>query len=1379
MPSIGVDLGSVYTKAVVLDGDGHVVRSLCRKKSADDLEALATFFGPTGSFHCGVAGITKRSARIATANPLMAIAAGITALHPRARSVIEIGGHTSKFIVLRADGEGIRDFTTNEACAAGTGSFLEQQAKRLELTIEQLAACSVEAKSGARVAGRCSVFAKSDMIHLQQKGTPVAEIAYGLCLAICRNAQTTLLKGRTPETPLVIAGGCAHNGGVLRAFREVLRTDIDVSSAPGLEGAIGAATIAARAEIEPLDAEELLRELHILMSDSRSDRGTTPPLQRPSHAIRLPEPVDVHEEPTVAYLGVDIGSVSTDLVLTDEQGTLLSSLYLPTRGRPVDVVLGGLAALQSRFPSGLSIAGCGATGSGRHLAARLLGVDAVKNEITCQMLGARHFVPDADTILEIGGQDSKFVSLRNGEIADFAMNKICAAGTGSFLEEQARELGIDIVRDFAPRALSSARPIDVGTRCTVFMETEVVNALRNGAAVDEICAGLAHSIVSNYLDKVVGNRKIGERIVFQGGVASNDAVVAAFESALGKPVIVHPYNRLSGAIGAALAAIEARRTTSDTRFKRIDPSRRPSLRSFECRHCENRCEVNVVTIENERAFFGDTCERYTSRVQANAWPVPPNLTAEYIEECEAAFRTSSTGGLTIGIPRASACFDALPFWAAFFRALGHRPILSEASNEATLRLGLEHLAVGVCLPIKLAAGHAHALAAKNVDLVFVPSIARLSPDENAWSCPYAMAVPFMIGASDTARFLAPHLSMHDDEAFLEGWEPQLETLGNTRDEVWEALSEARAADEEIRARFRRRAAALLRDGGYRYAFAILGKPYNTLDAYLNLSLAERLRRLGVLAIPQKFLPLATEGLRAHLPWRFSGEIEIAAAAVARSEGIHPVIVSNFGCGPDAFLAKQLDRILGGKAHLFLEFDEHRGEAGLVTRIEAFLDQLDSAARTKKKYVVHETAAVVAMPAAGAVVRIPYFADQAHAFCGALRLRGCDAEVLPLPGADVRVLGERHSLGKECHAYSMLAGDLLELSRASAKPVTFFFPGTSLPCLLHEYGRGMRTLLHELAITNVTVSTPTGTEIFAALDLESLERLYLGLLSIELLVKAVCQIRPYELEKGMSDAIHRRNLMRIEDSIVTGNVLQALDQSLAALSSVPVERIGSRPVIGMAGDIYTKNNAAANDDLVRWLEEEGMEVWPSPFQIDLVDFDISRKFNDSVTRLDFSGLLLHGALAADRAYHQWRVHRVVGSRIARQDEPGYAELKKLTAPYMPNEAHALLFLNVAKIVDFARNGADGIINAICFNCMVGNASAAINEKIRRDYDDIPIITAVYSGGEDPSRRMVLEAFVSQARAHHARRTTPLCPPREERSGVRALSRMFSSRSTPSA
>lgn len=1350
MRSLGFDFGSVYTKAVLIDGSGRVLASQYAKNGAGEAAALEQFLDqietdhPGDAFRVGLAALGARSAAqrsVSTVNPILAIAAGLRRLHPHARSIIEIGGHTSKFVVLN-DGS-VRDFATNEACAAGTGSFLEQQARRLTLTIEELSQMSVEARGAATIAGRCSVFAKSDMIHLQQKGTPVEEIAYGLCAAICRNALTTLLKGRDVPIPLVLAGGCARNAGVVRAFREIVTGELQVSGQPGLEAAIGAATVAAGNKGAPLALPEVRQWLRTVIAERAVRRSDLPPLPPPRDARRREEPQQTHHHAVKAWLGVDVGSVSTDLVLLDDDGTVISSVYLPTRGRPVDVLLDGIDQLQARFPAGLRISGCGVTGSGRYLAARLLNADTVRNEITCQILGARHFIPDADTIFEIGGQDSKFMSLRNGALADFAMNKICAAGTGSFLEEQAREIGIEIERHFASRAFAANNAIDLGTRCTVFIETEVVSALRNGAQSEEICAGLARAIVRNYLDKVVGTRRLGNSIVFQGGVASNDAVVAAFEQALGRPVQVHPFNRISGAIGAAIAAVEAVKGKGASQFRAVPRSVKPSFRSFECRHCSNRCEVNVLTVAGERAFFGDTCERYTEQARGESPPdLPPNLAEEFVARCEAAFEERANGGLTIGIPRASTLFDALPFWATFFRALGHKPVLSGPSNDQTLALGLKHLSVGVCLPIKLTAGHVQSLLQRDVDLVFVPSIVLLAGDDpsRSYSCPYAMAVPFIVSGRD-ARLFSPVVSMENAKEFADGFEPYFDLLRTTRAKVEEAWDAARRAEEEIEREFRQRAAELLSDRSGSRAVAVLGKPYNTLDGYLNLSLFERLRRLGVLAIPHKFLPWESER-KSQLPWRFSAEMAASAASVAAIEGLHAIVVSNFGCGPDAFTFREIEENLGGKPHLVLEFDEHRGEAGLITRIEAFLDQLDSGGERRPIEVLpEETGSKIPPP--GSVVRLPYFADHAYAFSGLLRLNGCDARVLPPPGAHIRALGERHSLGKECHAYSMLAGDLLDLSRrCQGDEVSFFFPGTALPCLLHEYGSGMRRLLRELGITNVRVSTPNGIELAASFTLDALERFYRGLLSIELLVKGVCQIRPYELEKGLTDAVHRENLIRMEDAIAGGDILAALDRSLESLSKIRVRRGERRPVVGIAGDIYTKSNFVANDDLVRWLEDHGMEVWPSPFQIDMVDFGISRALSLSLERLDGASLLRTGAIAANRAFQQWRVRRVVGNRVARQDEPDYAEMKRLTAPYMPNESHQLLFINIAKIVDFARNGADGIINAICFNCMVGNASAAIVEKIRRDYDDIPIITAVYAGCDDPSRQMILEAYVAE-------------------------------------
>ncbi len=1369
IPCLGIDIGSATTKAVVLGEGGLLGPVLYRRRDQDDAAALDAFLEdiearqPTKGLKLGSVGSEAGSLfRGASAvNGILATAAGVRTLHPEARAVLEVGGHTSKLIAFGDRGE-VRDFATNEACAAGTGSFLEQQARRLGLSIRELSELAAGARRAATIAGRCSVFAASDMIHLQQKGTPLPEIAYGLCMAIVRNDLATLVKGKRIAAPVVIAGGCARNEGILRAFREALDFADPalflVSSQPGLEGAIGAALAARDSEMPELPIAEVRRLLSALLSRDLRSATTLAPLRRRIRRAAPAEPACEAATDVEGFLGVDVGSVSTDVVVLDEGGEPISSVYLPTRGRPAEVLYEALSVLERRFGPHLSVLGCGATGSGRHLAGRLVGADVVKNEITCQLLAAQRYFPDVDTVFEIGGQDSKFIAVRDGAMSDFAMNKVCAAGTGSFLEEQSRDLGIDVCRDFAPRAFAGA-PLDLGSRCTVFMGTEVVGALGAGAAVEDVCAGLAYSIVRNYLDKVVGPRPVGRRVVFQGGVASNDAVVAAFERALGREIEVHPFNRVSGAIGAALAARSARAAAAKpaaSRFTGFAPRQGLKLKSFECRHCSNRCEVNVIAAGTAgRAFFGDTCERYTSRESSLACPVP-NLAAEYLERCEALFSRGGGSGLSIGVPRASSLLGALPFWATFFQELGHRPVLSDPSSPETLALGLEHLSVGMCLPMKLVTGHVHGLLARGVDLVFVPAITVLPGDDPArsFSCPYTMAEPFLVGAPERSRLLSPVVTFESEQAFAAGFDPYREILGVSTSSVCDAFRAARFAQRELDEVFRERAKDLIASGTTRHVFAILGRPYVTLDAYANLALFERLRRLGVLGIPVGMLPLPSDGDgRSELPWRFPADTHEAAIALAGVDDVHPALVSCFGCGPDGFAVPRIEEALGRKPHLTLEIDEHRGEAGLVTRIEAFLDQLGGGPRRAKAGSGVPRRAAAFIPKVPTSVRIPYFADHAYAFSGLFRLKGHDARVLPLPGPEIRALGERYSLGKECHAYSAIAGDLVNLQHQRAGGTVFFFPGTSIPCLLHEYGQSMESLLSRLGTEGIRVSSPNAAELLTAFGIDAIERLYVGLLAIELLAKAVCQVRPYELAAGSTDAVHRRNLERIETAIAGGDVLGALDDSLRSLAAVPVKGRRTRPIVGLAGDIYTRVNPAGNHDVVRWLEGQGLEVWPSPFQIDLIDFDISRRVHQSLASHDLSRLLVHGPVALRRELQVWRTRRVVGSQMAHRDEPGYLELKKLAAPYMPNEAHELLYLNVAKIVDFAQGGVDGIVNAICFGCMVGNASAAIIERIRRDYDGLPIITAVYSGAEDPSRRMVLEAFVGQVKAHHRRLAAP--------------------------
>ncbi len=564
---LGVDIGSSATKAVLLDDGLRPVEFRewpNRGNPAAAFKAvISRIFEGRGALHLRIGitgagrGIIQAPPEIFLSNEVVALALGAAHGHPEARSVIEIGAQTSRWVLLdravaaSAEPE-ILDFALNDVCAAGSGAFLEQQASRLKLTIEEFASLAATAKRGAMIAGRCSVFAKTDMIHLQQKGTPLEEIAYGLCQALARNFVATVLKGREALPPVLLAGGGARNGGLVTAFREVLALgegDLRLPEPPNFLGALGAAVGAAGgAKGLPVpDPGALFQFLKPPRSHHKVQASALGALE-----VRgAEEPSPAPDEFVRGFLGVDIGSVSTNLVLIDSASRVRAGIYLPTKGRPIEVLREGYLLLREKCPAGFELLGIGTTGSGRHLAGTILQADVVHNEITCQLRSAIHYFPGVDTVFEIGGQDSKFISARDGKILDFTMNKICAAGTGSFLEEQAEILGIRIEEEFSRLAARSLTPSDLGSRCTVFMESELADSLGRGVPVEDISAGLAFSIARNYLEKVVAGRPVGKTVVFQGGVASNPSVVRAFALELGREILVHPHNRISGAIGAA------------------------------------------------------------------------------------------------------------------------------------------------------------------------------------------------------------------------------------------------------------------------------------------------------------------------------------------------------------------------------------------------------------------------------------------------------------------------------------------------------------------------------------------------------------------------------------------------------------------------------------------------------------------------------------------------------------------------------------------------------------------------------------------------------------------------------------------------------------
>ncbi|HLA80749.1 MAG TPA: acyl-CoA dehydratase activase, partial [Thermoleophilia bacterium] len=768
-------------------------------------------------------------------NEFKAIARAVGALHPDVTTVFEMGGETSKFIHLATDATsgrvGIADYGTNGDCAAGTGSFMDQQANRLLYDIEDVGDIVHGAGKAASIAGRCSVFAKSDMIHAQQKGYRPPEVLKGLCNAVVRNYRGTITKGKEIGDKVAFIGGVAANNGAVSALREAFdkkENELVVPVFYAWMGAIGSALIAsdeqAGAEMVTIDCDRLTR-------GQSSDFETSEALSM-DRVVLLRDRIKPYqfatEERIGAYLGVDIGSVSTNLVVLDEYGEMVKEIYVKTDGRPVEVVNKGLAEIWNEMGPRLQILGVATTGSGRELIGELIGADTVNDEITAHKTGAtfigRKLIDRLpDTIFEIGGQDSKFISLQDGVVVDFAMNEACAAGTGSFLEEQAEKLGISIIGEFAELALSSEAPVRLGERCTVFMERDVNSYLQRGADKKDLVAGLAYSIAYNYLNRLVGQRHIGETIYFQGGTAYNDAVASAFSMILGKDIIVPPHNGVVGAIGAALLAREKMSATqTPSRFRGWDLEQVDySVREFTCKGCSNECDIRQFTIGDEKTYWGDKCsDRYRKRAKVDREPAIRDLVSfrdallySYVTEAEdySVLLRSGEGAPrgTMGIPRTMYTYDRLPFWATFFRRCGFDVMLSRQTDKKIRELGIERTVAEPCFPIRVAHGHVAELIEADADYVFLPNQLNEETDHaeiESHGCPWGQTLPHIIRLAPhfeafADRFFAPTLHFRRGPVDVANTlRAAMKALGVPQREVDEALKEAYEAQNEFRGR---------------------------------------------------------------------------------------------------------------------------------------------------------------------------------------------------------------------------------------------------------------------------------------------------------------------------------------------------------------------------------------------------------------------------------------------------------------------------------------------------------------------------------------------------------------------------------------------------
>jgi predicted CoA-substrate-specific enzyme activase len=902
-------------------------------------------------------------------NEFKAIATMFGEFYPHVKTVFELGGESAKYIRLEKQPETnqctITDYDRSGECAAGTGSFLDQQSLRMGYAVEEVGGLVCSAGCAARIAGRCSVFAKSDMIHAQQKGYSPQEILRGLCDAVARNFKSSIVKSRPVEAPVALIGAVSQNAGITKALREVFQLqeqDLFVPELYAWCGAIGTALLEAAER-----KKRSMREIHRLSQhDAETAVSDTKPLSmqdvvllRDRVAPYVPPPGDA---PIPVYIGIDIGSVSTNVVVMDERGALVQDIYLRTAGRPIEAVQQGLTEVEEKWGARLLVKGVGTTGSGRELIAELVGADVVNDEITAHKTGALYISETlggepVDTIFEIGGQDSKYISIENGVVVDFAMNEACAAGTGSFLEEQAEKLGISIKGEFANLALSSAAPTRLGERCTVFMERDVTGWLHKGESVPNIVAGLAYSIALNYLNRVVRGRKVGKVIYFQGGTAYNDSVAAAFAAVLGKKITVPPYNGVMGAIGMALIARQWQEATHGaSRFRGYDLRRlKMATRDFVCKACSNFCDIKEFVIEGQKSYWGDKCsDKFRKQSVTGRKPVIEDLFAyrEKLLEEIASTKAARPGKLRVGIPRAMSMIDQFPFWHAYFRELGIETVLSPATDPRIAAAGVEMAMAQPCYPIEVAHGHVQALLEAGVDYVLLPNLLNAEAEEGSKStahyCPWNQTLPFVIQSAPPLephrhKFLIPQLHFQlGREQVKAGLFEAMRKLGVGRRDNERAVDAAYAAQREFQGKLieaGRRALDVLDETG-EPGLLLVGRSYNIYDRNVNCDIPRKLRhRYGANVIPLDFVVTGRESvsdLHPNMYWA-SGRKILAASRLAGSRpNLHVVYISNFKCGPDSYI-KHFTREAAGAPLLVLQFDGHGNDAGYMTRCEAYLD----------------------------------------------------------------------------------------------------------------------------------------------------------------------------------------------------------------------------------------------------------------------------------------------------------------------------------------------------------------------------------------------------------------------------------------------------------
>jgi predicted CoA-substrate-specific enzyme activase len=1372
---LGIDIGSVSLSAVILDKNFQLIHSIYKRHRGDpigcaikeisvlnDLFEDINYWGFTGNGSMQI----SDSIGAVYINDFSAVGAAVARLLPHVRTIFEMGGQQAKYIHLSPAEAGMEasldDFAASGLCAAGTGSFLDQQSARLGVDIEnEFGRLAMESKNPPHIAGRCSVFAKSDMIHHQQRGVPSRDIIAGLCYAVARNFKGSVVKTKHIDPPVAFVGGVGLNPGVVKAFKDVFKladSDMIVPDWCGFEGALGAALQAIEFKIE---TPRLIDSLKKTKTDFLSNIPRALEIKFDEESVRnydqTVREMETRGEVKSGYLGVDVGSLSTNVVLVDKEGRIIARRYLMTAGKPIEAVQTGISEIESEIWPDFKVLGAATTGSGRYLIGELIGADIIRNEITAQAKGALSFIPEVDTIFEIGGQDSKYIGLENGVVVDFEMNRACAAGTGSFLQEQAERLGINIKEDFANLALKADSPVACGERCTVFMESDLIRFEQGGADQSEIAAGLAYGVVHNYLNKVVGKKKIGRRILFQGGVAWNRSVVSAFETVLGKKITVPPHHDITGAVGAALLAKDAE--IEQSQFKGFAIARREiQQESFLCEDCANICNITKINDEGRELYYGSRCEKYD--VDRGIEEKQENPAVLRNKKFFYAPRRKHLGReITVGIPRALSNWEYMFLWRRLFLRLGCKVFISRQSSGDIIKNGVESAGSETCFPVKVAHGHLIDLLNKELDFIFLPSlITGMDPargDTKNYFCPYLQAFPFMIKSALKDRVNGKKL-VTPVIRFDEGASGVVGALYRTLKEFGFSRKEIKNAYESSLVEFNGFKNDLIQTGNKHLSkvsvknpgILLVGRPYNTLDPGVSMDLAEKLTDLGVTVIPMDMVELPEDNFD-FIYWQSGRRILKAAKFAKDTPGLYPVYVSNFGCGPDSFIIHHFRKVIGEKPHMILELDEHSADAGIITRCEAFLDSLP-----KKEKNYEEPVTIHKSNGFKRKLLIPRMADHAETFAAAFRACGIDSEVLAETDNRSLELGRRLTGGRECYPAVLTAGDLareLEKPEVDPEKVAFFMPTAGGPCRFGQYHYLHKQLIENLGYYDVPLYSPTSDNSYGdwpGMSKKFRRLAWKGFLASDYLRKFLHKTRPYENSKGETDRIYRNYYDATVKNIEEGgeSLAEILHEALSEFRKIIDKNIPEKPLVGIVGEIYIRNNSFSNNRLADKLESLGAEVDITSFT-EWIFFTTEMYKRDSLRTKSTKGLI--DAVVKDfyQKKDEKQVLRLIHNSLNGEMDSPIKHVLKHVDPYLPVSVGGEAMPAMGKAIELIKRGYSGIVNTMPFTCMPGNIVVAISSEISEDLDGVPWLNIAYDGTDGHHDLVKLGAFVESVRSWH--------------------------------